>query len=205
MDKLDNGSWKMQVPLLSIHELRPSVLQTANEPRPLRKPLVVRQFYLRNIEGILGDSASFTADGELNFINPQKKHTQNVLFAIPSQILTQIGLNTSALTPISGTVHFDLNDGQFVLKKFKDVYSEGKLSKFYLPTSGSPSTIDLDGNVNVQARFKTTLLLKLFEMFTITVKGNITDPKYSLQRQKYLKKEEVFSSDLAGAYDDHTL
>lgn len=205
MDKQDNGSWSMQVPQLSIHELRPSVLQTVNEPRPLRKPLVVRQFYLRNIQGTLGDSASFTAEGELNFINPQKKHTQNVLFAIPSQILTQIGLNTSALTPISGTVYFDLNDGQFVLKKFKDVYSEGKLSKFYLPTSGTPSTIDFDGNVNVQARFKTTLLLKLFEMFTITVKGNITDPKYSLQRQKYLKKEEVFSSDIAGAYDDHTL
>lgn len=201
MDKLPDSSWKMQVPLLSVHELRPSVLQTANEPRPLRKPLVVRQIYLRNIEGILGNSESFKADGELNFINPQKKHTQNVLFAIPAQILTQIGLNLSALTPISGTIHFDLNKGQFVLKKFKDVYSEGKLSKFYLPTTGIPSTIDLDGNVNVQARFKTTLLLKLFEMFTITVKGNITDPKYSLQRQKYLKKEEVFSSDLAGAYD----
>lgn len=205
MDKLANGSWEMKVPLLSIHELRPSVLQTVNEPRPLRKPLVVRQLYLRNIEGVLGNSSSFTADGELNFINPQKKHTQNVLFAIPSQILTQIGLNLSALTPISGTIHFDLNEGQFVLKKFKDVYSEGKLSKFYLPTTGTPSTIDLDGNVNVQARFKTTLLLKLFEMFTITVKGNITEPKYSLQRQKYLKKEEVFSSELAGAYDDTTL
>ena len=201
MDKLANGTWEMQVPQLSIHELRPSVLQTVNEPRPLRKPLVVRQFYLRNIKGTLGDSTSFTADGELNFINPQKKHTQNVLFAIPSQILTQIGLNLSALTPVSGTIHFDLNKGQFMLRKFKDVYSEGKLSKFYLPTSGIPSTIDLDGNVNVQARFKTTLLLKLFEMFTITVKGNITDPKYSLQRQKYLKKEEVFSSDVAGAYD----
>lgn len=204
MDKSASGTWEMHVPQLSIHELRPSVLQTVNEPRPLRKPLVVRQFYLRNIKGTIGDSTSFTADGELNFINPQKKHTQNVLFAIPSQILTQIGLNLSALTPISGTIHFDLNKGQFTLRKFKDVYSEGKLSKFYLPTSGTPSTIDLDGNVNVQARFKTTLLLKLFEMFTISVKGNITDPKYSLQRQKYLKKEEVFSSDVAGAYDYET-
>lgn len=197
-DKLQDGTWMMQVPLVSMHELRPSILREADGVRPLRKPLVIREFYLQGITGVLGQLNTFRGSGELNFVNPQKRYTQNVLFSIPAEILTRIGLNLSVLTPVTGTIHFDLNNGHFVLKKFKDVYSEGKISKFYLPSSGAPSTIALDGGkVNVQVRFKqSTLLLKLAELFTITVKGNVKNPRYSLQRQKYLKQEELFSSDV---------
>jgi hypothetical protein len=196
MDRLADDSWNLNIPLLTVHEMRPSILQNTGVERPSRKPLVIRQMYLQNLTGILGNINSFKADGELYFINPQKKHLQNVLFAIPSAILTQIGLDLTVLTPVSGTILFDLKNGHFVLRKFKDVYSEGKISKFYLSNSGAPSTINLDGDVNVQVRIKqSTLLLKLVEMFTITVKGHITEPKYSLQRQKYLKQEEVFSSE----------
>lgn len=198
MDKQRDDSWKMLIPLLTVHDLRPSILQAEGGLRQEKKPLVIRQMELENIQGILGDASSFTAKGELQFINPQKKYIQNVLFAIPSEILTRIGLNLSVLTPVSGTVEFDLKNGLFVLNKFKDVYSEGKISKFYLSNSGHPSTVNLDGSVDMQVRLRqSTLLLKLVEMFTITVKGHLSDPKYSLQRQKYLKKEEIFSSEIA--------
>lgn len=196
MDQVQNGIWVMDVPLVSIRELRPSLLQNVGEVRQSRKPLVIREMTLHHLNGQLSDINTFTADGQLYFVNPQKKHTQNVLFSIPAEILTRIGLNLSVLTPVTGNIQFDLKDGQFILKKFKDVYSDGKISKFYLSNSGVPSTINVaDGKINVQMRFKqSTLLLKLVEMFTITVKGVLNRPEYSLQRQKYLKQEEVFSS-----------
>lgn len=191
------GKWKINVPLLTVNDMRPSLLKPVDAAPFPPKPLVIKQFQLENITGILGDQNSFKAEGKLHFANPQKKNFQNVLFAIPTEILTRIGLNLSVLTPVTGTILFDLKNGHFVLNKFKDVYSEGRISKFYLPSSGVPSTVDLEGNMDVQVRFKqSTLLLKFAEMFTITGKGHITSPRYSLQRQKYLKQEEVFSSEM---------
>lgn len=197
MDKHSNGQWIIAIPTVSIHELKPSLLKEAGKDLPPHpKPLIVKQIYIQNILGILGDSKSFKGTGTLNFINPPKENIKNFLFTIPKEILTRIGLNLSVLTPITGTVHFSLDKGAFVLTKLKDVYSEGKISKFYLSSSGVPSTVDFDGNINAQVRFKqSTLLLKLAEFFTITVQGTLKKPSYSLQRQKYLiKQEEVFPS-----------
>lgn len=197
MDKRQNGQWALSVPLASIYELKPSLLKEAGkELSPSRKPLVVKQLTMQNITGTLGDSNTFKGSGTLHFINPPKDNIKNFLFTIPKEILTRIGLNLSVLTPVTGAVHFNLEKGAFVLTKLKDVYSEGKISKFYLPSSGVPSTVDFDGNINAQVRFKqSTLLLKLAEFFTITVQGTLKKPSYSLQRQKYLiKQEEVFTS-----------
>lgn len=191
-----NEDWYLHAPLLTAYDIRPSLLREVEQPTPLkRKPLVVRQFVLQDIMGNLADSTTLRAHGTLYFINPQKKNLQNTIFAIPAEILTRIGLNLSVLNPVNGTIQFELSNGLIYLTKFKDVYSDNKISKFHLPSSGAPSTIDLDGNINVQVRFKqSTILLKLAELFTIQIRGNIQKPTYSLQRQKYLMKEEVFSS-----------
>lgn len=198
MNRRQDDRWALSIPMASIYEMKPSMLKEVKKdlqetPR-IRKPLVVEQLFIQNITGILGDSSSFKGSGNLHFINPPKDNIKNFLFTIPKEILTRIGLNLSVLTPVTGTVHFNLDKGAFVLTKLKDVYSEGKISKFYLPSSGVPSTVDFDGNINAQVRFKqSTLLLKLAEFFTITVQGTLKKPSYSLQRQKYLiKQEEVF-------------
>lgn len=198
VEKQKDDSWTLFAPMLTAYEVRPSLLNEVGKPDShIRKPLVIQQFYLQNIVGKVGDANSFTGQGTFHFINPQKKNLQNTIFAIPAEILTRIGLNLSVLTPVAGTIHFELNQGKFVLTKFKDVYSDKKISKFYL--SGPMSTIDLDGNLNIQVRFKqSTLLLKLAEMFTVNVKGTLTKPTYSLQRQKYLINQEVYTSQTEG-------
>lgn len=188
--------WNLSIPLATAYDFRPSLLKEVGKPDPQsRKPLIVRHLFVQDITGQLADASSFTGYGNLYFENPQKKNIQNTLFAIPAEILTRIGLNLSVLTPVTGTVHYELQDGRIFLTKFKDVYSDRKISKFYLATSGAPSTIDLDGNLDIQVRFKqSTLLLKLVEMFMINVQGTLQKPAYSLQRQKYLMKENLYHS-----------
>lgn len=195
-DKLSNGSWHLSIPLLTAYEVRPSLLKEVKQVSgAIRKPLVIRQFFIQDLTGVLGNAETFRGRGTFHFINPQKKNLQNTIFAIPAEILTRIGLNLSVLTPVSGTIHFEVRGERMFLTKFKDVYSDNKISKFYLATSGGPSTVDLDGNLNIQVRFKqSTLLLKLAEMFTINIHGNLNKPLYSLQRQKYLINQEVFAS-----------
>jgi hypothetical protein len=189
-------AWQLSIPLAAAYDFRPSALrEVGKRAPPQRKPLTVRQMYVQDITGSLGDSNSFHGHGNLYFDNPQKKNIQNTLFAIPAEILTRIGLNLSVLTPVSGTVHYEIQQGKIYLTKFKDVYSDRKISKFYLATSGAPSTIDFDGNLDIQVRFKqSTLLLKLVEMFMINVQGTLEKPTYSLQRQKYLMKEDLYVS-----------
>lgn len=65
----------------------------------------------------------------------------------------------------------------------KDVYSKGKMSKFYLPNNSLPSYIDFDGNLHMQVRMKQyNLIFKLAELFTVTVQGTVKKPTYTLQK-----------------------
>lgn len=199
-DQMENGAFWLQMPLLTIQEARPSLLREVNPlTPPLKKPLVIRQLYLQNLRGIVGDAASFKGEGRLYFENPQKKNLQNTLFAIPGEILTRIGLNLAVLTPVSGQINYEITGGKVHLTKFKDVYSDKKISKFYL-ASRYPSTLTFDGMLDVQVRFKqSTLLLKIAELFTINVRGDLKKPIYSLQRQKYLMQQQIFTSESEGS------
>lgn len=191
-----NDQWDLTIPLATAYDFRPSLLKEVGKPDPrTRKPLIVRHLFVQDITGHLADASSFKGFGTLFFDNPQKKNIQNTLFAIPAEILTRIGLNLSVLTPVTGTIHYEIQNGRIYLTKFKDVYSDRKISKFYLATSGAPSTITFDGDLDIQVRFKqSTLLLKLVEMFMINVQGTLQKPTYSLQRQKYLIKENLYFS-----------
>jgi hypothetical protein len=188
--------WRLSIPLITAYEFRPSLLYEDSLPPPnKRKPLLVKQFYVQNLTGILGHSDSFLGQGSLDFVNPQRKNLKNTIFAIPVEILTRIGLNLSVLTPVSGTIDFTIRNSKIYLTKFKDVYSENKISRFYLPPQGIFSTIDFDGNMDVQVRFKqSTLLLKLVELFTVNINGTLKNPIYSLQHQKYFRNQKVYTS-----------
>jgi hypothetical protein len=184
--KDETGQWRMNIPTVLIHELRPSALQEMHQMRPRTvKTLLVEELYLQDIKGLLQDERSFTGYGSLKFVNPPKKNLGNFIFAIPGEILSRLGLNLSALTPVTGTIQFQLNNGHFTLTKFKDVYSDGKLSRFHLANSLHESYMDFDGNLFVEVRMKQySILLKLAEMFTVTVHGTIDKPKYTLQKQR---------------------
>lgn len=183
--KGEHGQWVLTSPLLTVEEFRPSLLQPCAAPVvQSNKPLVIQHIYLHDLQGVVGDKTSFTGRGELAFSNQSRKNLQNTIFAIPAEILSRIGLDIGVLNPVTGSIFYEMRDGKFVLNRFKDIYSEGRLSKFYLPTSPYESFMDFKGNLNVKVRMKQyNLLFKLAELFTVTIKGTILKPTYTLKKQ----------------------
>ncbi|MCE5316211.1 MAG: hypothetical protein LLG04_02455 [Parachlamydia sp.] len=186
MARQESGSWFCEIPSIQGTNYRPSLMQEAGSPSNIvGKPLLVKSLEIENMTGLLHDSSTWKGKGKLDFVNPNRKHVQNPIFAIPVEILSLFGLDIAALNPVSGTILYEVRDRKVMLTKFKDVYSEGKLSKFYLSNvSKTPSYMDFEGNLDVQIRMKQyNLLFKLAELFTVNISGTTTKPVYSLQRQ----------------------
>lgn len=183
MIKQDSGDWWVYIPHLEGNRFRPSLLREAEGGAGLQKPLVV-DFFIDNIVCRADDLATMTGTGKLVFSNSSKRPLHNPILAIPAEIISRIGLNLDVLNPVIGTILFNIQDFKVYLTKFKDVYSEGKLSKFYLPDNNYLSYVDLDGNIHVQVRMKQyNLLFKLAELFTVTIHGSLPKPIYTLQKQ----------------------
>ncbi|MGA8164683.1 MAG: hypothetical protein WB791_06620, partial [Waddliaceae bacterium] len=178
--------WCFALPQLNVQRFRPSLLMEEGQPRPFsKKPLIIRELQLTGCQGSLADTTTVVGKGNLRFLNRSRKLLQNTIFQIPAEILSRIGLDLSVLTPVTGTINYVIQNGNIHLTKFKDMYSEGKLSRFYLPSSPIPSVIDFDGNLNVQVRMKQyNLLFKLAELFTFSIQGTLQKPTYSIQKQR---------------------
>lgn len=180
------GLWHASVPVISLTEFRPSLLKAISSPPPrMAKSLVVRNLTIKDLQGYAGYRETFTGSGQLVFANPPKKNLQHSILAIPAELLTRIGLDLAVLTPVRGTIMFEMANGRANLKKFKDVYSRGKMSKFYLSNHGQGSYVDFDGNLHLFVRMKQyNLIFKLAELFTVTVNGTLQKPTYTLQKQQ---------------------
>ncbi len=179
------GNWWLTVPEIYVKNFRPSLLREVGvSAAAQRKPLIIDYFELFDLEGDLDDSSQLTARGNLHFSNPARSHLQNTLLAFPAEILSTLGLDLKVLNPVVGTVEMEMEEGKFYLTNFKDVYSEGKLSKFYLPHNGHRSYVDLDGRLNAQVRMKQyNIFFKFAELFTVSVKGDLLKPTYTLTKQ----------------------
>ncbi|MCC6128266.1 MAG: hypothetical protein IT584_03595, partial [Chlamydiae bacterium] len=146
-------------------------------------PLVIRKMHFRNIQGVLEDKSTYTAEGELYFINSYKR--QHTLFDVPSDVLGRIiGLDMELLIPVRGALRYDLKEGLFEISSLEEAYSEGDRSQFFLASSNAPATLDLDGNLHIQVKMKQYVLFKLTEAFTIFIHGKLKNPQYHLQKKK---------------------
>ncbi len=189
----DQSNWRFSSPLVLMNEFTPGLLQEAgNEPPQKWKPLEIKEVELQNLQGTLGSLESMTGEGHFSFVNPRKKNILSPLFTIPAEILSRLGLDLSVLNPVTGTVLYQLQGGKIVFTKLKDVYSEGKLSKFYLPDNDYESYIDFQGNLHLQIRLKQyNVLFKFAELFTITLLGTIEKPYYTLKKQPHKGNEVI--------------
>jgi hypothetical protein len=180
-----DGKWQATIPMLTIKQFRPYRLNCLEgSKKGIDKALVIRQMEFRNMHGFLNDRNSFAGEGNLFFAHSQKHSLQHPIFAIPAEILSRIGLDLAVLNPIRGKIEYQVKDGKLFLNRFKDVYSKGKMSKFYL-AGGEQSYIDFDGNLHMQVRMKQyNLLFKLAELFTFTVQGTLKKPTFTLQKQQ---------------------
>lgn len=189
-----DNEWDFTIPKFFIKNFRPSLLREEKSKNlsVTRNGLVLSLIEADEIQGVLSESSTWQGAGHFTFANPPKSSLQHTIFAIPAEIITRIGLNPAVLTPIEGIVQFEIGNGKILFKKFKDVYSDSRASKFYLPTTHTPSFLDFDGNLNIQIRMKQyNFLFKIAELFTVTVKGNLEKPIYTLRKQDKKGKAEA--------------
>lgn len=186
LKKSQNQEWNFVIPKFVVRDFRPSLLREVENEEPVkRNGLVLSVIEADGVQGTLSENNTWRGVGHFTFANPPKTSLQNTIFAVPSEIITRIGLNPAVLTPIEGVVQFEIEDGRILFKKFKDVYSDSRASKFYLPNTSTPSFLDFDGNINLQVRMKQyNILFKIAELFTVTVKGNLEKPVYTLRKQE---------------------
>lgn len=173
--------WTLSIPHLTLLELRPSLLQRPGPPPEEAGPLVVRELKLENFHGLLEDSYTYTAQGELKFINSYRR--EHTVFDIPSDFLGRIaGLDLELLIPACGTLRYELKDRRFHLVELSESYSEAKRSQFFLVHDPPPS-MDLDGNLMILVKMKQFVLFKFTESFLISIDGQLNDPQFHLQKK----------------------
>lgn len=181
----ENEPAKFHLANFQIENLRPYLLKKDPLEEPSgKKNLKITQLQIPECSGILSQPESYQGSGFCTFATETRKGIESTPFALPAEILSRIGLNSSIMTPVSGTAIFNIANGRFYISKLKDSYSQGKLSKFYIYNSKEPSYIDFDSNLHLQVRVKHyNLLFKLSEMLTIHVRGSLHKPLYYLQKQ----------------------
>lgn len=195
-----SDEWWFNSPMMTLKDFRPYLLRNAFETKRAfsskYRTFLIKRFDLKRCSGKFNDVMTWQAKGNFHFLNPSRKNINHPLLAIPAEIILRLGLNPQVLNPVTGTIFFDMQGDRFYLTRFKDVYSEGRGSKFYLAEGINPSWIDLKGNLNIQIKMKQyNLLFKLAELFTVSMEGNIKKPKFYLQKYKTARKDTPYPFD----------
>ena len=181
---IGENPWTIAIPRLIVSELRPSLLQKAGEEAVAEPagPLVIRELKIEDFKGLLDDSKTYTAAGELTFINSYRR--EHTVFDLPADVLGRIvGLDLELLIPVCGTLSYTLKDGVFRLTQLRNAYSEGMRSEFFLESDPAPM-MDLDGNLRLFVNMKQFVLFKFTESFSISINGKLNDPQYNLQKKR---------------------
>ena len=183
MEGKPDQPWTIPIPTLSLHELRPSLLQRPGCPVGPISPLVVRVLTMRDLKGLLADGKTWKAKGELHFINSYKR--EETIFDLPANVLSRIvGLDLELLIPVCGDLDFVLKDGFYHLTELRNAFSEADRSEFFLEP-GQQSTMDLDWNLKIVIKMKQFVLFKLTEAFLISIDGQLDDPQFHLRKKRF--------------------
>jgi hypothetical protein len=182
--KEDKEEWDVFIPQFNVKNLRLSLLRKKKISLPIYlKNFLIRHIQIWNFQGELGEVKTWKGEGEFCFSNPSSQQVIHPLLAIPAEVALRLGLNPNVLTPITGSIYFNIQEERFYLKKFKDVFSIGKGSKFYLAHKKSSSWIDFQGNLSIQIRMRQyNLIFKIAELFTVSIQGNLKNPVYGFQK-----------------------
>lgn len=181
----ENALWNFNIPSAALIDMRPSLLKKAKERTSFPETFLIRHLELSSLQGRLQSPRNITGNGRFSFSNPAKDGGENTLFSIPQETLSKIGLDKSRLTPVTGTIFFEIEENKILLKKLRDVFSEGKQSKFYLPNTKAPSSIDFDGQLHIRIGIKHyNFIFRFAELFDILINGTLEHPTYILQKQE---------------------
>lgn len=179
------GAYPFFVSQLQVQDFRLSRLTSewtrrSRGDRPIFRSIFVPLFEVNDLRGNLFDKKSYVGSGSLRFTNFPKRTLFNNLLMIPAEITARIGLDFTCFIPARGTIVYTIEDGKITILDFDEIYSDGKHSRFYL-AENTTSTIDLDGTMDLNIRMKHyNLLMKLAELFTVSVRGTVRHPTYEL-------------------------
>jgi hypothetical protein len=174
--------WSFDIPYVKISELSPSTLQKRLAPDKSLKPFVIKNLYLEGLRGVLGDLATYTGQGQLNFANSVKKESN--FLDLPMNIIKDLGLDFGLLTPIYGELVLQIKGDKCYFTEMTNAFSEGRRSQFFLTEQSGPAYLDLSGNLHMDLKMKQDHLLKIVEPFILTVRGTLEKPRYGLQKIK---------------------
>ncbi len=169
--------WLMTIPEVTMQDFRPSLLRKIGGQQGRLKPLVIRDLKFSQIQGILGEPETFSGRGQLHFINTFKSKSH--ILDLPIEIISRLGLDMGLLVPVMGDLSYEIREGKIYITDLSESFSEGKRSQFYLSKSNR-SFIEFDGSINVNIKMKQYVLLKFTEPFTLSIKGTLNKPRYSL-------------------------
>jgi hypothetical protein len=179
--KSGSGSWQFHLEKLEASQLKPSLFSEESFLYSKNKHLTFEKILLHQFKGRLFERDSWKGKGAFTF--EQSAPRSFSLFSLPSGILSRIGFDAQHFHPASGTIFYEVDEEKIYLKKLHQVFSQGKVSEFYLYQEETPSYIDFEGNLHLTLHLKqSNVLFKLGELFTLTVKGNLQKPIVSLKR-----------------------
>lgn len=177
----DEGKWKLSIEDCEIRDWRPSLLRSVEKGEAFCKnPVSINTLKFNKIVGILSDPSTFIGNGELRFNYGNEEHSS---FAVPQESFDRTSGDPSLPVPTSGIVYFTVRAGKFFPTKFKDVFSDKRLSRFHLAGKPFTSYMDFNGNLNLNIRVKHNVLYKMTDLFTFTVTGTLDKPRYTVSRK----------------------
>lgn len=183
MEGDEERPWTIEIPQLTIIDMRPSLLQKPGGTVGPISPFVVREFTLTDFKGLLDEGKTWTAQGQLHFINSYKR--EESVFDLPANVFSRIvGLDLELLIPVRGNLTFELKEGFFLLKELSDAFSEAERSEFFLETD-PPPFMDLDGNLQINLKMKQFVLFKITESLLISIEGKLNDPEFHLRKKRF--------------------
>jgi hypothetical protein len=161
-----------------VNDFRPSLITKVDQPKTKIKPFLVRNMKFEELKGNLIRTEEIKGKGYLQFINTFKR--ENHLIDIPIEIIARLGLDIGLLIPVRGEVDLEVKDQKIVLKELKNSFSDGRRSHFYFP-SGSSCFVDFNGQIHIDVKMKQYVLFKITQPFTLSVRGSIDNPSFSLK------------------------
>jgi len=178
IDLSSSHLFDFEIDQFNIQDLRPSLLKKPLVNRGKIKPFLIRHLFCEKITGNLLTLDTIQGAGQLKFINTFKR--ENHLMDIPIEIISRLGLDMGLLVPVRGEIDFEIKNQKIVLKELKNSFSDGKRSHFYFPSNKS-CFIDFDGNLQIDVRMKQYVLFKITQPFTLSLRGNLSHPSFSLK------------------------
>lgn len=187
LHKDQRGDWIVNMPSLAVRQFRPSLLRGVDPAAAAEhSTFLVRQLDLQEFTGVLSKPTTYRGKGIAHCQNPHKQELFNEIADLSSDKLSNFDVEMALFHPVSGTIQYEIEQEKVYLTKLKEVYSTGKLAKFYLPAhSPARSYINFKGDISIQARIKQrNLLFKFAELFTVSVKGTLLNPTYTFIKSR---------------------